>query len=45
MADIAVAPGGHGVRDTLKKSSFPRRRESSFLILLGFIFGKHDFSE
>jgi hypothetical protein len=33
------------VKDTLKKSSFPRRRESRVLILLGFDFGKHDFSE
>ena len=33
------------VRDTLKKSSFPRRRESRILILLGFAFGKHGFSE
>jgi len=32
-------------KDTLKKLSFPRRRESSVLILLGFAFGKHDFSE
>jgi len=32
-------------RDTLKKSSFPRRWESILLILLGFYFEKHDFSE
>ena len=32
-------------RDTLRKSSFPRRRESRLLILLGFAFGKHGFSE
>jgi hypothetical protein len=33
------------LRDTLKKSSFPRRRESRGLILLGFAFGKNDFAE
>jgi len=33
------------VRDTLKKSSFPRRLESRFLILLGFVFGKNGLSE
>jgi hypothetical protein len=32
-------------KETLNKSSFPRRRESRVLILLGFAFGKHDFSE
>jgi hypothetical protein len=31
--------------DTLKKASFPRRRESRVLILLVFTFGKHGFSE
>jgi hypothetical protein len=31
--------------EMLKKSSFPQRRESRVLILLGFAFGKHDFSE
>ena len=35
----------NSIRDTLKKSSFPRRRESRGFILLGFVFGKHDFSE
>ena len=28
-----------------EKSSFPRRRESRILVLLGFAVGKHDFSE
>jgi len=32
-------------RDTLKKSSFPRRRESRVLILLGFAFGENSFFE
>jgi hypothetical protein len=35
----------HITKETLKKSSFPRRREFRVLILLGFAFGKHDFSE
>ena len=34
-----------GNRETLKKSSFPRKRESRVLILLVFAFDKYDFSE
>jgi hypothetical protein len=33
------------MKDTLKKSSFPRRRESRLLIFLDFAFGGNDFSE
>ena len=33
------------MRETLKKSSFPRRWESRLLILLGFAFGKNNLPE
>jgi hypothetical protein len=38
-------PASPAVKDTLKKSSFPRRWESRVLILLDFAFGKNGFSE
>jgi hypothetical protein len=44
MSSSTLKPTG-SAEDTLKKSLFPRRRESRGVILLGFAFGKNDFSE
>ena len=48
LADIPCLPLAlllERLKDTPKKSSFPRKQESRVLILLGFAFGKNDSFE